>query len=287
LLNYCISGRLEGVEMGFNPNLVFDVGLHMGEDTEFYLKKGFNVVAFEANPTLVQHCKHRFSAQITSGQLHIIEGAIAPDECGDYITFFESSNSIWGTIDPEWDQRNLKLGASSKRIDVQRVDISSVFSRFGVPFYLKIDVEGVDGYVVDKLRDLSALPKYISIESEKVDFQKLQSELGTLKGLGYNKFKIVQQERIPGQRIVSNDIRGKQFEHTFSVHSSGVFGEELPGSWLNYEQALERYTKIFLYYRLFGDGSFLHQIKLARIIRKIGRRIGIPLPGWHDTHASL
>ena len=31
-------------------DLIFDVGLHRGEDTEFYLKKGFRVVAFEANP---------------------------------------------------------------------------------------------------------------------------------------------------------------------------------------------------------------------------------------------
>ena len=26
-------------------NLIFDVGLHLGEDSEFYLKKGFDVVA--------------------------------------------------------------------------------------------------------------------------------------------------------------------------------------------------------------------------------------------------
>lgn len=35
------------------PNLIYDVGLHRGEDTDFYLKKGFHVVALEANPELV------------------------------------------------------------------------------------------------------------------------------------------------------------------------------------------------------------------------------------------
>ena len=29
------------------PNLIYDVGLHHGQDTDFYLKKGFDVVAFE------------------------------------------------------------------------------------------------------------------------------------------------------------------------------------------------------------------------------------------------
>ena len=34
-------------------NLIFDIGMHIGQDTEFYLKKGFCVVAVEANPKLV------------------------------------------------------------------------------------------------------------------------------------------------------------------------------------------------------------------------------------------
>jgi hypothetical protein len=36
-------------------NLIFDMGLHKGEDTDFYLRKGFDVVAFEANPFLIEH----------------------------------------------------------------------------------------------------------------------------------------------------------------------------------------------------------------------------------------
>ena len=33
-------------------DLIFDVGFHKGEDTEFYLKKGFPVVAADANPAV-------------------------------------------------------------------------------------------------------------------------------------------------------------------------------------------------------------------------------------------
>ena len=33
---------------GLENNLIYDVGLHKGEDSEFYLKKGFRVVAIEA-----------------------------------------------------------------------------------------------------------------------------------------------------------------------------------------------------------------------------------------------
>ena len=45
-------------------NLIFDVGMHKGEDTDFYLKKGFNVIGFEADPELIVHCQNRFKNEI-------------------------------------------------------------------------------------------------------------------------------------------------------------------------------------------------------------------------------
>jgi hypothetical protein len=35
-----------------HADLIYDVGFHHGEDTAFYLKKGFRVAAFEAHPRL-------------------------------------------------------------------------------------------------------------------------------------------------------------------------------------------------------------------------------------------
>ncbi len=64
--------------MAYQSDLIFDIGLHRGEDTDFYLKKGFRVAAFEADPNLVAHCKARFRDAISEGRLQIVEGAIAP-----------------------------------------------------------------------------------------------------------------------------------------------------------------------------------------------------------------
>ncbi len=44
----------------FMPNLIFDIGMHKGEDSEYYLKKGFDVVAFEAHPGLISETKNHF-----------------------------------------------------------------------------------------------------------------------------------------------------------------------------------------------------------------------------------
>ena len=100
--------------MAHHPDLIFDVGLHKGEDTDFYLKKGFKVVAFEADPDLVAHCRDRFEQPIADHRLRIIEGAVAPEAAGERIAFYKNlQKSEWGTIDQRWVERNEKFGTRS------------------------------------------------------------------------------------------------------------------------------------------------------------------------------
>jgi len=50
--------------------LIYDVGMHKGEDTDFYLKKGFDVVGIEADPTLVVGLRERFAKELDSGRTY-------------------------------------------------------------------------------------------------------------------------------------------------------------------------------------------------------------------------
>jgi FkbM family methyltransferase len=275
--------------MSFQRNLIFDVGLHKGEDTAFYLKKGFKVVSFEANRALVEECTARFSKEIASGQLTIIEGAIAPAEFGDTVTFYTSATQRnWGTILEQWEARNARYGIVSEKIVVPRIDILQVFEKIGVPYFLKIDIEGVDKHVLECVAKLPSRPQYISIESDKVSFGNLKSEFDILESMGYKKFRVIQQEDIPGTRITSTDLSGEKFEFEFEEDASGPFGDDIKQPWINRDQAIAKYRKIFFGYRLFGDASIFSgvpgwwRVKVA--IRKF--RPG-PLPGWYDTHASL
>jgi hypothetical protein len=82
-------------------DLIFDVGLHRGEDTEFYLKKGFRVVAFVADGELVDYCREKFAAAMAAGRLVIVEGAIVDVPEGapppTTVLFYKSlGRSIWG-----------------------------------------------------------------------------------------------------------------------------------------------------------------------------------------------
>jgi FkbM family methyltransferase len=275
--------------MACQSDLIFDIGLHRGEDTDFYLKKGFRVAAFEADQDLVAHCKGRFRDAISAGRLQIVEGAIAPETSGDRLTFYKNlQKSVWGTIDASWAERNAKIGAGSVIVEVARVDIVDAFQCRGVPFYLKVDIEGADHLVLDGLRRLKDRPRYISIEAEAVDLSRLVAQLDVLQDLGYNSFKPVQQARVPRTQIATTTLGGEPLHYVFADSASGPFGEDLAGAWLSYEQCLAEYRRIFRRYRVFGDNAILSRLPGGKeITRLLGWVRGKPMVGWYDTHAKL
>src|SRR5690348_14148592 len=88
-------------------DLVFDVGLHRGQDTAYYLAMGYRVVAFEANPDLVREFRSRFASAIEKGRLTIVEGAIARSE-ESWVPFYKPLRTepldmtLMGSTDPKW-----------------------------------------------------------------------------------------------------------------------------------------------------------------------------------------
>ena len=266
------------------PDLIYDVGLHLGEDTAYYLSLGYRVVAFEANPDLVERCQRRFAAERANGRLVIVAGAIAPAGSPPTVTFYRNVKSVWGTISADWAERNAKLFRGSTTITVPTVDFGDCLARHGVPHFLKVDVEGVDGLVIKTACALENGPAFISMESEKVDFNRLVSDIDQLCDAGYCGFKIVQQASIPGSVVKVNTLSGDSLRYRFEKHSSGPFGDQLPGPWLDRDQTIERYRGIFRSYRLIGDTSLLG--RYARIVTKPAEKIfRTGLPGWHDLHA--
>ena len=258
--------------MAIQSDLVIDLGLHKGEDTAFYLAKGFRVVSVEADPDLARECQARFVRELSAQRLRIIEGAIA--EGGPKVTFYKDEKSVWGTVNQDWAKRNEKLGSHHRLIEVNVLDIGQIFNDFGIPYYLKLDIEGSEHLVLTAMLALHDKPPFLSMESEKVSFKKLLWELRTLRKLGYRHFKVVPQLFIPGTTIQTEDLAGRKFAYTFEPEATGPFGDEAGGRWLGYYQACLKYVWIFGLYKLFGDSGLLTRIT--------GR-----FPGWYDTHAAL
>lgn len=269
-----------------NSNLIYDVGLHHGQDTDFYLKKGFDVIAFEANPENAAFCRKKFADALKSGQLTIVEGAIVENYSHPEVTFYRNKDhSLWGSTSEDWAYRNEVMGTSNEVIKVRAVDFGECLEKYGMPFYLKADIVGSEMICLRALRQFETLPDYISIRSEKVIFRRLEDEFDIFEELGYDRFKAVQQH-FAEHRMPLPSSNGEKLIHKFAEGASGPFGEETDGKWKTREQVLKDYRKIFVLYWLFGDYSYLIQSERGKnFVKQLERVARRSLPSWYDTHA--
>lgn len=271
-------------------DLVYDIGMHRGEDTAYYLAKGFKVVAFEAAPNLVEHCRNRFASELETGALRIVAGAIVdpagPHAAEGVVRFYRHpSLTMWGTTDAEWVQRREFVG-EFEQISVPAISLEQILAETGMPHFMKIDIEGADTLCLGALEQFEARPKYLSIESEKFDFGALEGEFDALGALGYSRFAVVQQGSIPGTRVTTINRRGAPISYRFERDASGGFGADV-GPWLSRDQALQRYRGVFREYRMFGETSPVRKFRLGRIILgHLPRVTKKSWPGWYDTHAA-
>jgi FkbM family methyltransferase len=279
-------------------DLIYDVGMHKGEDSEFYLNKGFRVVAFEANPELVSFCKVRLKSFIDRGRLEIVEGAIVDMdtiEAGQKkIRFYKNEqDSTWGTVCADWAERNSRLGTTSSIIEVDVINFAEVVQENGVPHFLKIDVEGFDLVCLKTLRNFQERPDYVSIESDKTSYVNIKHEIGTLIALGYDSFQAIEQSTLRLAQSPPNPPReGQYVGQRFEFGSSGLFGSELNDEWKSKKEILRQYRAILLGYYLLGDDGILNQWKfrgswqLQSLARRFCRFLTkATVPGWYDTHA--
>ena len=262
-----------------NRNLVFDFGMHRGEDSEFYLKKGFHVVAVDANPQLCDEVGNKLEAEVKSGRLTIVNKAIS-EKPGSIKFYLNSRHAIWGTASPDWAERNRRFGAESTEIEVEATTVQALVQQYGMPHYMKIDIEGNDMLVLRGLVGLPETPEYVSIESDKDSFRALRKEFEMLSRLGYDEFNIVDQRQVARQQCPNPPREGESCVHTFREGATGLFGEELPGRWMSAEQAIDAYKPIFLRYALTGDDPFIRTPKIRRILKLAGFGAS-----WFDTHA--
>lgn len=276
--------------MNKNRKLIYDVGMHKGEDTDYYLKKGFNVVGFEADPDLAAFCRQRFLDQIKTNQLTIVEGAIVDcsnNDIEEKVVFFKNKlNSVWGTVDKNWAERNEYLGSKSEKIKVPIVDFSKCLRQYGMPYYLKVDIEGMDIFCLKSLKDFRERPDFISIESEMINFEILMEEFRIFKELGYTSFQVVNQSNIASNKEPKDTIEGKFVNYNFLSGSTGLFGNDLnKKNWKSYEESIKHYRRIFNGYKYFGNYSQLNKFIFGRIFCKFLHKL-FGFPGWYDTHAK-
>lgn len=238
-------------------NLIYDLGMHLGLDAQYYLSKGFDVVALEALPSLCERAKVTNVAEYENGRLTIVQKALF-DRSGEVVSFFfNPDHDDWGSLD----QASCEKGTgTSEQITVTTVSLQDLFAEFGVPHFLKCDLEGGDAILARNLVKCDEIPAFLSIEATSID------DLAMLRAAGYNRFQIVNQWMHPFTRAPNPSREGQSVEVSFNHHMSGLFGLDLPAAkWVNFEQ-------------------------MANIFRcwyechKFDNMIGV---GWLDVHATF
>ena len=212
-----------------DSRMIFDLGMNAGEDSAFYVKRGYRVVALEANPALCEKVRRRFQKEIDDKRLHLLNAAIA-DRAGCTKFFVNLDNDHWSSLDAGWAGRD---ASKFEETTVECVTLDDLFGKFGIPYYVKIDVEGTDRIVLEQLRGHDVLPLFVSVEDCRLGFDYMQ----IMASCGYNAFKLLDQSSVPQ---MMDAVTG----HVFVSGSSGPFGDDLPGSWLAHGEMIKHYSQI-------------------------------------------
>jgi FkbM family methyltransferase len=244
------------------------------------VKRGYRVVSVECDPDHVSFLRRRFNREIETGTVTIVDHAISLNG-GDVVLYRNKTYSDWGTIDVGFAERNRSLGTEIEQTTVNSITAQDMFAAHGVPYYLKVDIEGSDIVVLRALADFEERPKYLSFEAEGTSFNKLRAEFEILQSLGYFEFKLSKQNLVPFQKVPRNSVHGKGIDYTFEHGSTGLFGEDLDMPWFNDHFGINYYKAVFVQYDLERAlRSGLLQGDYDQFLSKYEHT-----PVWYDTHA--
>ena len=196
--------------------LVMDLGMSEGNDTAYYLSKGFKVIGVEADTGMCEQLRARFAGEIAAGTLTVLNNAVG-STYGDTVEIHAHSKIQY-------------ISGVSKRPDVpdeyvtyrvQTIDWRTLSAQAGIPRYLKVDVEGSEEPFLQSMLTQSEpgrLPEFMSVECYRLDLVE------QLHRLGYRRFAMVDQNPPGGLRLAERQIEGRALASADFSHCSGPFG---------------------------------------------------------------
>src|SRR5262249_7539694 len=166
-----------------------------------------------------------------SGQLTIVECAIA-SKTGTVEFWINQDDDLWSSLSRD----HTAAWTRQERIEVGARTFDTVLAEYGVPYYLKVDIEGADQLCLEALGPLASKPRFVSFECSLGDFELTFDALATLWQSGYRRFKLVNQAKHPALRLPNPPREGTYVDMRFDGSMTGPFGEEAPGEWLGIEE---------------------------------------------------
>jgi hypothetical protein len=120
-----------------------------------------------------------------------------------------------------------------EKINVTAARLSNIISENGIPYYVKMDLDGAEPIALKDLLESGIRPQFISAE-----FTTSWKTLAYLCLMNYDLYQIVPQDSIHQQfhRHPITHISGDMVHYDFQFLSSGPFGEDLPNWWSSFER---------------------------------------------------
>jgi FkbM family methyltransferase len=176
-------------------DLVFDVGANVGNRTELFLGLGARVVAFEPQPPCAEQLASQFGADerftlvqaalgATQGttQLHLAAAHVLASTNAEFMAATTASGRF--TSDDRWTGEQMEVPVST---------LAAAIAQFGLPAFVKVDVEGAEPEV---LAGLTESPRAISFEFAREVLNHVSACLDRLEKLGSYRFSFSRGESL-------------------------------------------------------------------------------------------
>lgn len=164
-------------------DLVFDIGANVGNYTKVFIELGCMVVSVEPQEHCVQQLKNKYGTMCT-----IIQAACGAKH-GDKATILQCNTDPCTSLSVDWIQSMCKVMPNwmiwVPTSEVNIISLDEMIKIFGIPKYIKIDVEG---YEYEVIKGLTTPIDIVSFEYNKVFIAPVYNTLEYIFKLGQYKY---------------------------------------------------------------------------------------------------
>jgi len=213
------------MENAVQKKLIYDFGSNNGDDIPYYLLKSDLVIAVEANPSLCDQIKNRFSKEIAEGRLIVENCVLDVNDSAESVPFFiHKTNHVLS----QFPQPDPSVINQYEKVQLPSKNVIDIIKAYGEPYYIKIDIEHYDHVILKQLFLNNIFPPYLSAESHSIDIFCLFVVFGS-----YESFKLIDGDAVSTKykdyEIATNSGSKK---YSFPYHSAGPFGNDIKGDWM-------------------------------------------------------